>query len=355
MRSIIFAIFTLLFSSGLAHAECKPVTDDPQIIVNALELESLKQISFERKDLFEALHNTSEFETGGCWATPVGNFDAQTLSVGVLQWNYGQNSLQDLMQSYKANFETPEAFNAEIAAIMPIYGAMAFADECLVEPFVQTCKDKILAAHENGKLNPIIQREYDALFNSLQMRQVQTTKFIEFLGGMKPKLNALFGETPSRLQTKWGIDLAIQQGYVKYTDNLGVVQSGYLNLNDANAIRALYPALSPEMKTKRLLSVVRWYSALCGGIYQGVNDEICNTNIKSWCSVVVHGVTDEQFDLFNLTYVRSRIAQGQSGRWQANAFSRRAKIVLNTGRVGAVELPLPRGIRKTRKCNRWLV
>jgi hypothetical protein len=69
----------------------------------------------------------------------------------------------------------------------------------------------------------------------------------------------------------------------------------------------------------------------------------------------VHGVTDEQFDLFNLTFVRSRIATGQSGRWQANAFARRTKIVLGTGQVGPNKLELPRGVRKTRRCNNLLI
>ncbi|KAF0186012.1 MAG: hypothetical protein FD163_680 [Hyphomonadaceae bacterium] len=353
-------IFTLFFAIGIlptiANAACLAVTDDAQITLSEAEIQSLSQISFGREQVFEALYNTSEFETGGCWATPVGNFDAQTLSVGVLQWNYGQNSLQDLMIAYRASFATPELFNQEIATIMPNYGAVAFAEDCLVIPFTISCKEKLLAAHgADGKLNPTIKSEYEALFNSTPMRQVQTSKFIEFLGGLKPKLNLLFGENPTQLQTKWGIDIAIQQGFVRYNDAQGVSQPAFLNPADAAAIRALYVPLDREMKTKRMLSAIRWYSGLCGGIYQGVTTEICNYNIKSWCAVVVRGVTDEQFDLFELTYVRSRIAQGQSGRWQANAFSRRAKIVLNTGRVGTNALPLPRGVRKTRRCNSMLI
>ena len=351
MRIIILALFALFISFTTSQAECLKVEDDAQITVSDAQIETLQQISFERKDLFQALSDTSEFETRGCWATPVGNFDAQTLSVGVLQWNYGQNSLQPLMRAYKASFVTPEEFNLEITNVMPNYGLVAFGEDCLATNLIETCKDKILAAHENGKLNPIIQAEYEALFNSLRMRQVQTNTFVDFLGNLKPKLGVLFGETPSKLQTKWGIDIAIQQGFVKYGDN----QSGFLNPADVTSVRTLFAALDEDMKTKRLLSTVRWYSALCGGIYQGVTDEICNTNIKSWCSVIVKGISDEQADLMNLTFVRSRIAQGQSGRWQANAFSRRAKIVLNSGRVGAIELPLPRGVRKTRKCNNWLI
>lgn len=357
MRNFLIALLTLVFIPNLCAAACLKVEDDAQIIINDEKLASLAQISFGRQDLFEALYNTSEFETGGCWATPVGNFDAQTLSVGVLQWNYGQNSLQSLMTKYRAGFATPEEFNAQISQIMPQFGAVTFSDECLQTPFNASCREKLLAAHgADGKLNPIIKAEYEALFNSVQMRQVQTDTFIDFLGVIKPKLNLMFGDMPSQLQTKWGIDLAIQQGYVKYGDVInGSQQSALLNPADVTAIRALYPALTRELKTKRMLSIIRWYSGLCGGIYQGVNDEVCNYNIKNWCAVAVKGVSDEQFDLLNLTYVRSRIAQGQSGRWQANAFSRRAKIALGTGRVGPFELPLPHGVRRTRKCNGWLV
>jgi hypothetical protein len=354
-KSIFMLLFALWCLPLSARAACLPVAEDSQITISDTESQALSQISFGRAQVFEALYNTSEFETGGCWATPVGNFDAQTLSVGVLQWNYGQNSLQPLMIKYRDSFASLETLNAELANLMPRYGAIAFSDDCLAIPFNQNCKDQILAAHIDGKLNPDIKSEYEALFNSLLMRQIQTSAFIEFLGGLKPKLNLLFGENPTQLQTKWGIDIAIQQGFIRYNDAQGVSQPAFLNPADAAAIRALYQGLDEEMKTKRMLSTIRWYSGLCGGIYQGVTTEICNYNIKNWCAVVVHGVTDEQFDLFELTYVRSRIAQGQSGRWQANAFSRRAKIVLNAGRVGSNALPLPRGVRKTRRCNSMLI
>jgi hypothetical protein len=356
MRLFIASIIVAAFPA-LAHAACMAIEDDAAIVLGDAQLTSLSEISFTRADLFGALQATAEFETNGCWAAPVGNFDAQTLSVGVLQWNYGQNSLQDLMVRYRAAFEAPEAFNAEIVALMPQFGALAFSDDCLGVPFSMTCKDQIVAAQDDrGKLNPIIDGEYDALFNSTPMRQVQVNQFIAFLDGMKPKLKAMFGETPTRLQTRWGIDLAIQQGYVKYTDAAtGLEQGAYLNPTDTASVRRIASTLTPLQRRDRMLSAIRWYSGLCGGIYQGVVAAQCNYNIKHWCAVAVHGVSDEQFDLFTLTFVRSRIATGQSGRWQANAFARRTKIVLGTGQVGPRQLGLPQGVRKTRRCNAMLV
>jgi hypothetical protein len=350
-------IFAVMLMPSLSKAACIPVADDPAISISEPQAVSLSEIGFARGDFFQALMATAEFETIGCWAGPVGNFDAQTLSVGVLQWNYGQNSLQPLMNAYRASFATPDAFAAEVTRLMPQYGQVAFGEECLAVPLVPACKDKILSAHDgNGKLGPVISAEYEALFNSTPMRQVQTNAFITFLAGLKPKLTLTFGEKPTSLQTRWGIDLAIQQGFVRFTDAAtNTEQSAFLNPNDVSTIRRLGAGLTPQMQRSRMLSAIRWYSGLCGGIYQGVVSEQCNYNIKHWCSVIMHGVSDEQFDLFNLTFVRSRIATGQSGRWQANAFARRTKIVLGTGQVGPNKLELPRGVRKTRRCNHLLI
>ncbi len=356
MRHLLAAL-VFFCAPGLAQAACLTVTDDPKIVLSETQTASLGELSFERKDFFEALQATAEFETNGCWAAPVGNFDAQTLSVGILQWNYGQNSVQGLMSAYRASFPTAEAFNGELAAIMPQFGSVAFSEDCLAVPLSNVCKDKILAAHDDqGKLGPVIAAEYDALFNSAPMRQIQVNSFVEFLAALKPKLAISFGASPTRLQTRWGVDLAIQQGYVKFTDPLTrTEQMAFLNPTDASSVRRIAATLTPHQRRDRMLSAIRWYSGLCGGIYQGVVYEQCNYNIKHWCAVAIHGVSDEQFDLFNLTFVRSRIATGQSGRWQANAFARRTKIVLATGQVGPHQLPLPQGVRRTRRCNNMLI
>jgi hypothetical protein len=354
---LLCAILALFVMPGWAKAACLPVGDDPAMTLSNAQVASLSDIGFGRPDLFQALAATAEFETVGCWAGPVGNFDAQTLSVGILQWNYGQNSLQGLMNAYKASFSVPEDFSAEISALMPQFGSVAFGEDCLVVPLTATCKEKVLAAHDaQGKLTPAIASEYEALFNSPRMRQIQIDTFVTFLAGLKPKLTLTFGEKPTALQTRWGIDLAIQQGYVRFTDPVTATeQSAFLNPTDAATVRRLSASLTPDMRTRRMMSALRWYSGLCGGIYQGVVAEQCNYNIKHWCAVVVHGVTDEQFDLMNLTFVRSRIATGQSGRWQANAFARRTKIVLGTGQVGPNKLALPQGVRRTRRCNALLI
>ncbi|HET9511176.1 MAG TPA: hypothetical protein VFO80_08500 [Sphingomonas sp.] len=47
-------------------------------------------------------------------------------------------------------------------------------------------------------------------------------------------------------------------------------------------------------------------------------------------------IDPEQVDQLHLTFLRSRTATGNGGRWQALTFSRRAKIVLGVGSVSGV-------------------
>ena len=50
--------------------------------------------------------------------------------------------------------------------------------------------------------------------------------------------------------------------------------------------------------------------------------------------MIDRGLIDpEQYELLHLTFLRSRTAVGNSGRWQALTFSRRGKIILGVGSV----------------------
>jgi hypothetical protein len=50
--------------------------------------------------------------------------------------------------------------------------------------------------------------------------------------------------------------------------------------------------------------------------------------------MIDRGMIDpEQYEMLQLTFLRSRTAVGNSGRWQALTFSRRGKIVLGIGSV----------------------
>jgi len=56
----------------------------------------------EKSLAFRCLALTGSFETGqlapGCFAAVAGNFDGQGMSFGALQWNFGQGTLQPLLQ-----------------------------------------------------------------------------------------------------------------------------------------------------------------------------------------------------------------------------------------------------------------
>jgi hypothetical protein len=62
-----------------------------------------------------ALRLTGNFETNGDpFAQAAGDFDGQGISMGVLQWNLGQDTLQKLVK---------RAGRDAVLAAMPIYGA----------------------------------------------------------------------------------------------------------------------------------------------------------------------------------------------------------------------------------------
>ncbi|WP_457621446.1 peptidoglycan-binding domain-containing protein [Persephonella sp.] len=74
----------------------------------ALFGKSIKKSSILKKDLlFRCLALTGTFETGkgfpDCFAGITGDFDGQGISFGVLQWNFGQGSLQPLLRDMIEN------------------------------------------------------------------------------------------------------------------------------------------------------------------------------------------------------------------------------------------------------------
>lgn len=59
----------------------------------------LPPFSKDRKPLETALEITGDFETeGDPWTQVTGNFDGEGASLGILQWNFGQNSIQPLIR-----------------------------------------------------------------------------------------------------------------------------------------------------------------------------------------------------------------------------------------------------------------
>jgi hypothetical protein len=79
---------------------------------------------------------------------------------------------------------------------------------------------------------------------------------------------------------------------------------------------------------------VQWYEAMANAVDQDGVKLDWQWNVEKWRQKISAGLTDEQVDLINLTFLRSRTSVGESGRWQALTFRRRAKIVLGIGSIG---------------------
>lgn len=319
---VLIAAWGWLAGASPADAQCRRVADSDAIRIDAKALARLDRIGMDRQKIFEALRDVSIPETGGCWAGATGNFDEQIVSVGVLQWNYGQNSLQPNLRRYRNSFNSRAAFDARVAALMPNHGGLIFSEGCLRPVITLECKAAILALQDAGKLQPALAREFDALFESDEMVQIQTNRFVALVESVADDLTRLFpGEAATPRRIKWAIDTKVQQG-------------GFPGDEDISRIRKAWADTPNDRRAQKLNSLIRWYEALATSVDQGGTRLDWEWNVARWRQKIdANGISDEQADLLHLTFLRSRIASGQSGHWQALTFQRRATIILGLGSV----------------------
>lgn len=317
----IAGLFLSFMASGAASA-CKRVEDAQQIAIAPAVLHDLAKVGISRGFIFDALKDVSATETSGCWAGATGNFDAQIVSVGVLQWNYGQGSLQPVMRRFRDKFPTSAGLSQELTRLMPNHGRLVFSAGCLAAIQTADCRDGLLAQQSGGHLSTSLKQEFDALFESDAMVQVQVDYYVRLLTSVKDDLLRLFkGATPTPRQIRWAIDTKVQQG-------------GFPGNADIDRVRKRYGSLSAKEKVAAMLAITTWYDGLCHTIDQGGVQLDCDWNVEHWRKTIQAGaVPDEQFDLLHLTLLKSRTAVGMSGHWQALTFQRRATIVLGVGSV----------------------
>jgi hypothetical protein len=88
---------------------------------------------------------TGTFETGQgppeCFAGLSGDFDGQGVSLGVLQWNFGQDSLQPLLQ--EAISKHPRAMQTVFQSHLDVLRAALAADKAEVMRFARSIQDPI--------------------------------------------------------------------------------------------------------------------------------------------------------------------------------------------------------------------
>ena len=302
---------------------CRRVGDVPGLTIDPAVAAQLAEIGLDRAGVFARMQETSIPETMGCWAMPVGNFDSMLISVGMAQWNYGTSSLQPVLTQWRDSFGSRRKAKRELKRLAPSYGKLLFSKDCLAVPAKDKCRTAILAAHgTDGKLNPVIAAELTALFESDAMLQVQLDQYLGLLLEVRAELQRVFPAGPiTPRKVRWAIDTRVQQKNLPPSE-------------DVARLRTKLAAMKPEERWPRLDAIFGWYEALAKTIDQDGIGRDYAWNVEQWrCLARTGRIDDEQYELLNITFLRSRTATGNSGRWQALTFSRRAKIILDVGSV----------------------
>lgn len=328
----LLALLALLIALP-AHAQeapspppCRRVADVPSIRIDPAAAARLAEIGLDRAGIFARMAETAIPETMGCWAMPAGNFDSQLISVGMAQWNFGTGSLQPVLLEWRGQFRHKRDFKRARDVLAPTYGKLLFSKPCLAVPVADKCRAAILAAEdEKGRLSPVFAAELTALFENDAMLQVQTDTYVALLDQVRLDLLRVFPAGPMTLRkVRWAIDTRVQQGFLPGDEDIA-------------RLRAKLAAMPEAERWPRLRAIVDWYGALARTIDQDGISRDADWNVSAWNCLIDSGRVDpEQYELMSLTFLRSRTAIGNSGRWQALAFERRAKIVLGVGSVSGV-------------------
>jgi hypothetical protein len=325
-----FAAALLWSEPALAQApippECRRVAEEAFLRIDPDAAARLAEIGLDRRAIFERMAETAIPETMGCWAMPVGNFDSQLVSVGMSQWNYGTGSLQPVLKAWRDGFRSRRAFRQQLKQLAPVYGKLLFSRDCLKVPVKDRCRAGIMAAHgADGKLNPVMIAELTAIFESDAMLQVQVDHYVALLDAVRLELLRLFPDSPITMRkVRWAIDTMVQQKFLPIDE-------------DAARLRAKLAAMPEAERWTRLRAILDWYRGLSQSIDQDGVSRDHAWNVEKWgCMITAGRIDPEQYELLHLTFLKSRTAIGNSGRWQALTFSRRAKIVLGVGSVSGV-------------------
>lgn len=328
MKRVLAIVATLLaFPAAAEEAPvpppCRMVADAASVRLGDADTALLASLGLDRAGLFARMAETAIPETMGCWAMPVGNFDSQLISVGMAQWNYGTGSLQPVLARFRQGFGSRRRFKAAVRTLAPGYGKLLFSKDCMAVPVRERCRSAILAAHgSDGKLDPTLAGELTALFESDAMLQVQTDAYLDLLREVRAELTRVFpGRPVTSRMLRWAIDTRVQQ-------------KGLPPSEDAARLRAKLAAQPPERYWQSLRAILRWYGAIAETADQDGIIRDYAWNVACWSAMIDAGTIDaEQYELLQLTFLKSRTAVGNSGRWQALTFSRRAKIILGAGSV----------------------
>lgn len=309
---------------------CRTVGDSPSqtggqtfLRIDPAAAARMAEIGLDRAGIFARMAETSIPETMGCWAMPAGNFDSQLISVGMAQWNYGTGSLQPVLERWRDGFRKRRDYRHALATLAPTYGKLLMSKDCLAKPVKDTCRNGILAAQgPDGKPNPVLAAELTAIFESDAMLQVQLDTYLELLEAVRLDLLRVFPTGPMTLRkVRWAIDTRVQQGFLPGDEDIA-------------RLRTKLAAMPDYQRWPRLRAIFAWYAGLSQTADQDGVSRDHAWNVEQWsCMIDTNAIDAEQYELLHLAFLRSRTAIGNSGRWQALTYSRRAKIILGIGSV----------------------
>ncbi len=258
--------------------------------------------------LTTSLEITGGFETdGNPWAGVSGDFDAEGISCGILQWNIGQGSLQPLVKAVGKD---------EVIRLMPVYGK-AFFDACSSSitqglATVRSWQSNKSVLHSDAKT------ELQALMGSMLMKEQQliTAK------GVGKQAMSLASEwaadvrgstTPTLHEFCWFFDLVTQNGGLK-----GV---------GGGDVKAFIQQHAPDKADN---VICEWLGNAPSNVF-GFKD--ARKNAIAWCD----NISAEALPLFVLSYLRAQKSRSDSRYLVLN---RKGTIAITSGMVNGDKIDL---------------
>jgi hypothetical protein len=319
-----FCLFS--FSKAAIASECIPIeTNNSGMAIDPNVITAIAKANLTIEDFYKALMVVSKYETNGCWGGATGNFDKQRLSAGVMQWNFGSGSIQDLLKRFRDKYPDGKSFLTKINQIMPQFGEAFFDISCRTIPIGNDCS-RLLAKNtqgEYGDLQPQFKTEINNLFNDPVMRQIQIDKFGQSVTAILNDLDRVYGTSkPRSWQIAWAIDIKTQQGD-HFPNNLNI-----------RRVKERINSITNEDRAKNIRGIVKWYEGLSeSGMSDGIKLDY-QFNASTWSELSDKIVRDTaREEAVHYTFLISKTAQNIDGRYQADAFQRRATIAFGKGSV----------------------
>lgn len=161
-----------------------------------------------REWISAALEMTGHFEDSSApWSAVSGNFDGMGVSLGVLQWNFGQGSLQPMIR---------RSGRESVAAAMPVIGAAFWAASATGADW----RPIVAGWHDGKSLKPAVRAELRAFTGSAPFiaQQIEASGKIAAAANDRARewvaQDPMFGAV-SRPLFCWFFDLLVQNGGLK--------------------------------------------------------------------------------------------------------------------------------------------